>query len=125
MGLALLVGLAAIQAIATPFYDWNRRHLFHPEWPAHARFHVVAYTLLNIGYAVTAAGLALGLPAPLGTRIAAGMLAWAAALQFLACLFPGVTPTADGEKVVKGAPVSLWGSAAYLALAIAGGILAG
>jgi hypothetical protein len=112
LGKALLILLGTVQAVATPFYDFNDRHLGHPGWPPHARFHCVAYTLLNVGCGAVTIWLVLA-----GHfAFAIALLGWAAALQFIACLFPGVTPVADGERILVGLPVSLWGSALYLAL---------
>ncbi len=115
----ILIFLAAVQAVATPFYDFNRAHLHNSAWPAHAKYHCVAYTLLLVGNGLVSIALVLCDR----SAFAVALLGWAGALQFLSCLFPGVTPVADGERVIKGLPVSLWGTLLYLGLTAAAACL--
>jgi hypothetical protein len=121
-GKAILVLLALVLTLATPPSDFNRRHVCHPAWPGHARFHCAAHALLNMG--IGALSLWLLFTArpgePFAIVVAALLLGWSGLSLFLAALFPGVSSVADGEKVWRRLPISLWGTVVYLAL-VAGG----
>lgn len=41
---AILTAIAAGQGLAPLFIDLNRTHATHPNWPGHARFHIVWQT---------------------------------------------------------------------------------
>jgi hypothetical protein len=38
-GRVLLTSVAALTTVGGFLADWNRTHLFNPDWPPHARFH--------------------------------------------------------------------------------------
>lgn len=52
----LLGGLAVMTATNGYLIDWNRTHLFNPNWPPHAKFHD-AWSIL-LGTALGASSLA-------------------------------------------------------------------
>jgi hypothetical protein len=47
-GRKLLRGAAAFTAVSGFLVDWNRTHLFNPNWPPHARFHNAQTILLGL-----------------------------------------------------------------------------
>ena len=47
MGRRILSCVAALTAVGGFLADWNRTHLFNPEWPPHARFHDAQTILLG------------------------------------------------------------------------------
>jgi hypothetical protein len=50
---AILLTLAAIvYGLIPPFVDLTATHVFHPAWPAHARFHMVWQLAINTGLAL-------------------------------------------------------------------------
>ena len=50
----MLRTLAATTAVAGFAADWNRTHLFNPNWPPHARFHDALTIALGAGLGSTA-----------------------------------------------------------------------
>src|SRR5919199_2880106 len=56
-GRALLTSVAALTSVGGFLADWNRTHLFNPNWPPHARYHDAQSILL--GSLLGASGLYL------------------------------------------------------------------
>ncbi len=54
-GRLLLTSVAALTTVGGFLADWNRTHLFNPDWPPHAKFHD-AQTIL-LGSLLGASGL--------------------------------------------------------------------
>ena len=46
-GRRVLSSVAALTAVGGFLADWNRTHLFNPDWPPHARFHDAQTILLG------------------------------------------------------------------------------
>ncbi len=110
-----LLTLAGVSlTLLSPIYDFDRRHVFHPKWPAHARYHAAAYTLTNMGFG--ALGLWITWAKPEWKWLAIGILSWPGIVMILASMFPGVSSYAEGEKSFLKLPVSLWGTFFYLGL---------
>ncbi len=47
LGRRALVSTAALTAVGGFLADWNRTHLFNPNWPPHAKFHDAQSILLG------------------------------------------------------------------------------
>lgn len=43
-----------VYGIVPWFADWNHTHLFHPDWPGHARFHMMWLLCVNSSVAIYA-----------------------------------------------------------------------
>lgn len=43
----ILTGVALMYAVVPPIIDFNPTHALHPEWPEHARFHMVWMVITN------------------------------------------------------------------------------
>lgn len=54
LGRTILRTLAAATAVGGFAADWNRTHLFNPNWPPHARFHDAMTIALGAGLGGTA-----------------------------------------------------------------------
>jgi hypothetical protein len=52
IGKALISIVALYAAFGSYFFDWNKTHIFNPDWPPHAKFHNAQDMLLG-----TATGL--------------------------------------------------------------------
>lgn len=114
----ILLTIAALSlVILTPFYDFDRRHVFHPTWPGHARYHAAAYTITNMG--IGTLGAALAWLYPDFKWLVLGLITWPGIVMVLSALIPGVSAYADGEKSLWRLPVSLWGTLFYLGLCAA------
>lgn len=46
-GKSLVAGVAAFTAVGGYLADWNRTHLYNPNWPPHAKFHDAQTILLG------------------------------------------------------------------------------
>src|SRR3712207_5042954 len=46
-GRLLLTSVAALTTVSGFLADWNRTHLFNPDWPPHAKFHDAQSILLG------------------------------------------------------------------------------
>jgi hypothetical protein len=52
----LLITMSLIvTALGSLIHDWNKTHVYNPEWPPHARFHFVSVVAMN--FALGALGL--------------------------------------------------------------------
>lgn len=123
----ILSGLAATTAVGGYLADWNRTHLYNPEWPPHAKFHdawtIGLGTLLGCGglYFLWRRGRDPELELALGTLLPASF--WIA--QAASYAFPG-TGGLDAEfpervPRIAGVRASEWmGSALMLLLAALG-----
>ena len=47
VGRRILISVAALTPVGGFLADWNRTHLFNPNWPPHAKFHDVQSILLG------------------------------------------------------------------------------
>ena len=105
----LFIFLGSFSAVATLLSDFNRLHIFNPNWPPHARFHAAAYAILNILGSLLAAFLAL--KEPFGNAslyFAASLLFLSVFTFFLALAVPGTSPVASSaERHMWNIPVSV------------------
>ncbi len=115
----ILMVLGVSLAVGTVLADWRRNHAFHPDWPAHARFHCVLYSLMNVGAGIMVVWLmtpySSSIPGSVRVGMSVTILLWSTLILWMALLFPGASPIADGEKVIAKIPISYWISFFYLA----------
>jgi hypothetical protein len=116
-----IVGTVAIVAVADVF---NATHLFNPEWPGHARFHIgMQFTTLVLVAIVSL----WALTGPLTQS-----RAWLAALApatfwpglFVAYAIPGTDVFASEALQELGVPINLVVAGAFLAVTTVGLVLA-
>ena len=127
-GRAALRTLAATTAVAGFAADWNRTHLFNPDWPPHARFHDAMTIALGTGLGSTALYLLRDDADPREVALGAALPAmfWAsmgAALAFpgtagLEAEFPRYVPRIAGVWVNERFPSVLMTVAAAAAYAL-------
>src|SRR3712207_5999807 len=90
----LLITVALVSTVVGPVAaDWNRTHIFNPEWPPHARFHGVVGLCLSVAFSLVGLWL-LWRPSPerdLHTLVAAlvPVVGWGS--FFLALQVPGAS----------------------------------
>lgn len=120
LGVSIL-GTVAIVAAADVF---NATHLFNPDWPAHARFHIaMQFTTLLLVSAVSLGGL-IG-PFSMGGALRAAL----APLTFWPGLFvawavPGTDPYASEALRAVGAPINIVLAGLFIALTLGALLLA-
>jgi hypothetical protein len=111
----LLSGVAAFTAAGGVLADWNRTHLFNPEWTPHSKFHDAWTILLGVGLGGSALyllwrrysepGLAAALLAQFwGTQAASYAFPGAAGI---ACEFPDSAARPGLAKLPEGAASAL------------------
>lgn len=118
----LFIFLAVIGSLATLRLDFDRLHVFNPEWPAHARFHAAAYAILNTLCCLVALFLAAFMPlGKLSVQLSGCLLIIVALTFFLALIVPGTSPVASpNERKFKNTPISVWMAAVFLFFVVAG-----
>ena len=112
IGRLLLTSAAALTAVGGFLADWNRTHLFNPEWPPHARFHDAMsialgtllgtcglYFLLRRRGKDPQADLALGALLPSLFWVAQGASFAFPGAEGLEAEFPGMVPRVKGVWV--------------------------
>jgi hypothetical protein len=127
LGKWLLLFLAGVEVLGTPFADLNRLHVYNESWPPHARFHCAAYTLMNVVAGLVAILLLLTMEARdhRSIALAAALLVGSGLSFFGALLFRGTSALASPtERVIRGQPISLWMTGLHMALTVLGAGLA-
>jgi hypothetical protein len=116
-----IVGTVAIVAAADVF---NATHLFNPDWPGHARFHIaMQFTTLALVSAVSLWALSRPLSRPTALLAALAPATFWPGL-FVAWAVPGTDVYASEALRAVGLPVNLAFAARFLALTAAGVLLA-
>jgi len=124
-GKILLGFCATVMALGSLIAEFSSSHVFNRRWDAHARFHCAVYGLTNalIG-AVCVVLLTIDVSqSTVGLWTAIVLMVSADAIMLFAQFVPGVNIVADGEKVVRGFPISYWMTGAHLAIVVLGGVL--
>jgi hypothetical protein len=85
---ALLATVASATAVGGFLADWNRTHLFNPNWPPHARFHD-AQTITLGAMLGTAALVVLRRPGQESAAVSAGLTGAFWLSQGLSFAYPG------------------------------------
>lgn len=127
MANAILLFCAVVVLFGSLVAEFRENHVFNERWPAHARFHCVAYALTNAGIGAICVVLLVA-DATSGSRIA---LVTAIALLLLidattlgSSAVRGVSPVGDGERVTWGWPSSYWITSGHLGLVLLGAYVA-
>jgi Family of unknown function (DUF6640) len=88
----VLLSLSLIgTAVGTVLADWNRSHVFNPDWPPHAHFHAAAFVLATVGFSLLGLWLVWKRSADRGTceLVAATVPLLTVGTFFIVCLVPG------------------------------------
>jgi hypothetical protein len=117
--------LLTVAILATPGFqvtaDWMSDHITNPEWPPHAKYHLIVYHLTLILFSVAAVA---GCWKWRSSEFAAGLAA-AAVFAFwvpyyLAAAFPQASPYATEELAARGVPVQFFVGGVLMAGAAVG-----
>jgi hypothetical protein len=111
IGKLILTVTLVSTVIGTNVADWNRTHVFNPNWTPHARFHDVTYLVVTTGFCAVGLWLLWRRSAEpdVGARVAALAPIFAWGSFFIAEMVPGVHFEDDVGQVprVAGAPINI------------------
>jgi hypothetical protein len=119
-------GLLTLAIAATPGFqvtaDWTSGHITNPDWPPHAKYHLIVYHLTLIEFSLAAIA---GCWWPGRFRSAGPSVALFSVVAFwvpyyLAALFPQASPYATPELARHPVPVQFIVGAGLVVLAILG-----
>ena len=125
----ILITLAlVVTTLGSLIHDWNKTHVFNPEWTAHARFHAASGVAINFALGL----LGLGLLARGGfdnqeTLLLCALIpviAWGS--FFVAILVPGSKAEDHPGQIPRllGMPINMVLAASFCLMSIAGYLLA-
>jgi hypothetical protein len=121
--------LLTLAVVATPGFqvtaDWSFGHITNPEWPPHAKYHLIVYHLTLVLFSAAAAAACWGWrPRRLPLTLAAAAVVAFWVPYYLAALFPQASSYATPELAGYGVPAQFVVGAAVVLVALLGLVLA-
>ncbi len=126
-GELLITVTLIITALGSIIHDWNKTHVYNPEWPPHARFHFVGVVAMNFVLGILGLWLLWGPTKDKTTLFVSALIpivVWGS--FFAAIVVPGCKAEDHPGQVPRlaGIPVNMLAAAAFCAMSAVGYFLA-